>query len=264
MNGRMPRERTRAQRGRERPSGVRRRGTCRVWEGGRSRCVVALDPERRVRSRAAETAARRSHLECRQHGKMRTPLLSRRVATLATRPLVPIRGKREHSVEPVFPFAFPLLTPYEAATRVSPRRVHLRKRGSELSIPSGQWTTPDGKVDSPLKSSYAGLVELHAPSEQVPIQADVNGVIRVGGTRVTLDTVVAAFDAGATAEEIVQQYPSVALADICSVIPYYLRHQSEVRAYFAQRQRHATQVREENERRFNPTGVRDRLLARRR
>jgi uncharacterized protein (DUF433 family) len=107
-------------------------------------------------------------------------------------------------------------------------------------------------------------MELHVPPERVPIETDADGVTRVGGTRVTLDTVVTAFDAGATAEEIVQQYPSVTLADIYSVIAYYLRHQSEVRAYLAQRQRQAAQVREENERRFDPTSVRDRLLARRR
>jgi uncharacterized protein (DUF433 family) len=86
----------------------------------------------------------------------------------------------------------------------------------------------------------------------------------VGGTRVTLDTVVAAFDAGATAEEIVQQYPSLTLADVYSVIAYYLRHKMELGAYLAQRERQAAHVREENERRFDPTGVRDRLLARRR
>jgi uncharacterized protein (DUF433 family) len=106
-------------------------------------------------------------------------------------------------------------------------------------------------------------MELHVPPERIPIQADADGVIRVGGTRVTLDTVVAAFDAGATAEEIVQQYPSVTLADIYSVIAYYLRHQSEVRVYLAHRQRRAAQVREENERRFGAAGVRDQLLARR-
>jgi hypothetical protein len=36
--------------------------------------------------------------------------------------------------------------------------------------------------------------------ERVPIHTDVDGVVRVAGTRVTLDTMVAAFDAGATAE----------------------------------------------------------------
>jgi hypothetical protein len=41
--------------------------------------------------------------------------------------------------------------------------------------------------------------------ERVPIHTDGDGVVRVAGTRVTLDTIVAAFDAGATAEEIAQQ-----------------------------------------------------------
>lgn len=100
-------------------------------------------------------------------------------------------------------------------------------------------------------------------TERVPVHTDADGVIRVGGTRVTLDTLVAAFDAGATAEEIVQQYPSVGLADVYSVMAYYLRHQSEIRAYVARRQHEAAEVREENERRFDPSGRRDRLLARR-
>ena len=89
-------------------------------------------------------------------------------------------------------------------------------------------------------------------------------MIGVGGSRVTLDTVVAAFDAGATAEEIAQQYDSVSLADVYSVIGYYLRHQSEVRAYLDERQKQAAQSRQEDERRFDPKGVRERLLARRR
>lgn len=101
-------------------------------------------------------------------------------------------------------------------------------------------------------------------TERVPVHTDADGVVRVGGTRVTLDSLVAAFDAGATAEEIVQQYPAVALADVYSVIAYYLRHQSEIQAYITQRRQQAAQVREQNEQRFNPSSVRDRLLARRR
>ena len=101
-------------------------------------------------------------------------------------------------------------------------------------------------------------------TQRVPVQTDADGVIRVAGTRVTLDTLVAAFEAGATAEEIVQQYPSVALADVYSVIAYYLRHQPEIQAYLTQRQQQAGQIREAHERRFDPSGVRDRLMARRR
>jgi Protein of unknown function (DUF433) len=48
-------------------------------------------------------------------------------------------------------------------------------------------------------------------SEPVPVATDVDGVVRVGGTRVTLDTIVAAFHDGATPEEIAQQYPSFIL-----------------------------------------------------
>lgn len=36
------------------------------------------------------------------------------------------------------------------------------------------------------------------------IRADADGVLRIGKTRVTLDTVITAFDLGATPEEIVQ------------------------------------------------------------
>ncbi|MEQ1909397.1 MAG: DUF433 domain-containing protein [Vicinamibacterales bacterium] len=100
-------------------------------------------------------------------------------------------------------------------------------------------------------------------TERVPIHTDADGAIRVAGTRVTLDTLVAAFDAGATAEEIVQQYPSVALADVYSVITYYLRHQADVCAYLQERQGQAATVRHENERRFPSARVRERLLARR-
>jgi uncharacterized protein (DUF433 family) len=97
----------------------------------------------------------------------------------------------------------------------------------------------------------------------IPLAADAHGVIRVGGTRVTLDTVVAAFRDGATAEEIVQQYPSLHLADVYSVIGYFLQHQPDVDRYLAERQQRAAQVRAHNEAQFDPVGIRDRLLARR-
>lgn len=37
-------------------------------------------------------------------------------------------------------------------------------------------------------------------AEPIPLETDADGVVRVGETRVTLDTVVAAFKEGATAE----------------------------------------------------------------
>ena len=88
---------------------------------------------------------------------------------------------------------------------------------------------------------------------------EVDGVVRVGETRVTLDTIVAAFREGATAEEIVYQYPSLDLADVYFVIGYYLQRRSDVEAYLRRRQQQSDQVREQNEARFDPRGIRDRL-----
>jgi uncharacterized protein (DUF433 family) len=99
--------------------------------------------------------------------------------------------------------------------------------------------------------------------ERVPIHTDADGVVRVAGTRVTLDTIVGAFEAGATAEEIAQQYSSVPLVDIYSVITYYLRHKAEVDGYLSKRKAQAERVGEEVERRFPSAGLRERLLARR-
>jgi uncharacterized protein (DUF433 family) len=97
----------------------------------------------------------------------------------------------------------------------------------------------------------------------VPLREDLDGVVRVGRTRVTLDSVIAAFSTGATAEEIAQSYPTLDLADIYAVIAYYLHHRAEVDAYLADQRRQSAQARREQEARFDPTGLRERLLARR-
>lgn len=103
---------------------------------------------------------------------------------------------------------------------------------------------------------------LATATEAIPFQVDENGVAFVGETRVTLDTVIVAFSGGATAEEIAQQYPSLSLADIYCVIGYYLRRPSAVEAYLQQRKTLSEVVRKQNESRFDPEGIRDRLLAR--
>ncbi len=100
-------------------------------------------------------------------------------------------------------------------------------------------------------------------TEPISLETDADGVVRVGGTRVALDTIVAAFNDGATAEEIVHQYPSLHLADVYAVISYYLRQHSEVESYLRQRRQQAAYIRQQNEARFDPDSVRDRLLARR-
>ena len=93
---------------------------------------------------------------------------------------------------------------------------------------------------------------------------DPDGVLRVRGTRVTLETVLAAFAEGATAEEIAQQFPSIPLADVYQVIGYGLRHSSELDPYLARRRQDIREARRLNESRWPPDGIRDRLMARRR
>ena len=56
-------------------------------------------------------------------------------------------------------------------------------------------------------------------SEPAPLEFTTDGVIRIGKTRVTLDTVIAVFKQGTTAEEIAYRYPSLKLADIYATLP---------------------------------------------
>jgi uncharacterized protein (DUF433 family) len=105
----------------------------------------------------------------------------------------------------------------------------------------------------------------------VPLVHGDDGVIRVEGTRVPLDTIAAAFADGATPEEIapmgywrMYRYPSVSLTAAYAVIAWVLQHQDEVSSSLAQRGEVEARVRAENERRFPQDGIRARLLSRRR
>ena len=100
-------------------------------------------------------------------------------------------------------------------------------------------------------------------TEPIPIVLGRDGVMRVRGTRVTLDTVLSAFSDGATAEEIAQRYPSISLADVYQVIGYSLRHSSELELYLDRRHQDIRETRRSNESRWAPDGIRDRLQARR-
>lgn len=99
-------------------------------------------------------------------------------------------------------------------------------------------------------------------TEPVPLREDAEGVIRVGGTRVTLDTVLTAYMKGSTPEQIAQDYSALDTADIYAAIAYYLRHRDEVEEYLRRRRQQADAVREEFKERFPSEGLRDRLESR--
>jgi uncharacterized protein (DUF433 family) len=98
--------------------------------------------------------------------------------------------------------------------------------------------------------------------DSVPLIANGDGTILIKGTRVPIDTVLIALKEGATAEEIIQQYPVVSLADVYAVIGSYLHQKEKVEAYLSTREQEAARVRSENEKRFTTGGFRERLLNR--
>lgn len=83
-------------------------------------------------------------------------------------------------------------------------------------------------------------------AEPAPLQTNADAVVRVGKTPVTLDTVIAVFKQGTTAEEIVDRYPSLRLADVYATIGFYLNHQQEVGTYLQLRQQQAQEIRKMN------------------
>lgn len=90
------------------------------------------------------------------------------------------------------------------------------------------------------------------------------GVLRVGDSRVSLDTVILAFNQGATPEQIVEDYDSLELAEVYAVISHYLQNREEVENYLAKRKIQREDLRRQIESRTNPQKIRERLLTRRR
>jgi len=111
-----------------------------------------------------------------------------------------------------------------------------------------------------LTSSIMTRIELRSITP--PLNFDEAGGIRIGQTRVTLDSLLAAYHAGSTPEEIAVQYPILTLAEIYAAITYYLTHPQQVEDYLEERcqmaQQRRTQITQDN----NLIGLRQRLLDR--
>ena len=95
----------------------------------------------------------------------------------------------------------------------------------------------------------------------LPLRTDGSGVVRVGGTRVPLDTVVDCFKRGHSPQQIADAFP-VRLADVYAVISFYLSHAGEVEAYLREREAFAEEVRRGSPL-PSPRNVRERLSGRR-
>lgn len=94
-----------------------------------------------------------------------------------------------------------------------------------------------------------------------PLHQDDEGTIRVKGSRVTLDTLATAFKTGRSAEDIHDSFPSVSVAQIRSVIAWYLSHQAEAEEYLLER--HAAAEKLYNEIRPRQAALYEKLRRRR-
>ncbi|MGD9857115.1 MAG: DUF433 domain-containing protein [Planctomycetaceae bacterium] len=84
------------------------------------------------------------------------------------------------------------------------------------------------------------------------IREDEAGVMRVGATRVMLDSVVAAFHQGHSPETIQQQYPSLSLQEVYGTIAEYLARREEMDAYLRRQEAVWAEWRERFDERANP------------
>jgi uncharacterized protein (DUF433 family) len=100
-------------------------------------------------------------------------------------------------------------------------------------------------------------IELHSITP--PLNLDEAGGIRIDQTRVTLDSLLAAYQAGSTPEEIAVQYPTLTLTQIYAAITYYLTYFQQVEEYLKLRRQMAQQRRTQIAQDNNLIGLRQRL-----
>ena len=77
--------------------------------------------------------------------------------------------------------------------------------------------------------------------QKVPLTLWKDGTIRVKGTRLLIDMIVNAHNRGECPEDIFESFPSkeYAVADIYSIIAYYLTNKSRLDKYLAKRKKEA-------------------------
>jgi uncharacterized protein (DUF433 family) len=106
-------------------------------------------------------------------------------------------------------------------------------------------------------------VDFEPLTVQVPLREEPPGVFHVGNSRVLLELVIRAFQAGATPEAIVQSYDTLDLADVYAVVSYYLRNPTPFEEYLRHREEAAEATRRKIETAQGARGnLREILLAR--
>ena len=106
-------------------------------------------------------------------------------------------------------------------------------------------------------------------TQTVPLTLWEDGSIRVKGTRLLIDMIIGAHQRGEIPEEIFDSFPSDAytVADIYSIIAYYLSNKAKFDKYLAKREKEAEKIWKKIEAlpnyKENHLKLKEKLLARR-
>jgi len=81
-------------------------------------------------------------------------------------------------------------------------------------------------------------------TQTVPLTLWDDGSIRIKGTRLLIDMIVGAHNRGECPEEIFESFPSdvYTVADIYSIIAYYLQNKSKIDKYLTKREKEAEKI----------------------
>lgn len=82
-------------------------------------------------------------------------------------------------------------------------------------------------------------MEAKGPFMQKEYVTVIEGAYRVGGTRVSLDSLVYLFREGMSAESMVESYPALTLEQVHGALAFYLANQKEIDAYLSDGERTA-------------------------
>ncbi len=96
--------------------------------------------------------------------------------------------------------------------------------------------------------------------EKPYVRVDEHEVMRVGETRIMLDSLIADFEQGHSPETIQQQFPALSLEEVYGAITFYLSHRDEVQAYLKQQDVLWEALRAEAEKQVSPVVKRLRAL----
>ena len=95
----------------------------------------------------------------------------------------------------------------------------------------------------PQRDEREGYMDQQEIRQNTPLILGADGTIRIKGSRVSLDVIVRQFKQGATAEQLLEDFPSLTLRDIYGAIYYYLDNTEAVEGYLHQQEDSTAEMR---------------------